>query len=192
MPSASASVPVPPHSPQASTWLPKQSQSPRRDAASTAHAALVEHSARRIGRIGVVAGADVGAVVHIVTQSVPVSVNSTSAATYAERIGLGSCAVASTVGDAASTAYAARIRIEASRVAGVGEVAGREVGAVVEVIADPNPNRHPCPFRRRRHRRPPRCRHSRSLPPGYRFLRRCRTRRVSGRPRWPDRRSCMP
>ena len=72
-PSASASVPVPPHTPQASSWLPQQSQSPAGmpDPPQTPHSSSVQAGARW-QRVAEVAGRHIGAVVGVVADAVAV------------------------------------------------------------------------------------------------------------------------
>ena len=105
------------------------------DAGTTADTAFVDGAARAIGRVIEVAGRHIGAVVRIVTNAVGIAVGSIATA-HATGIDLIAKAIAVTGGDAGSAADAALIGEEASVIGKRIEVAGREIGAVVEVVTD--------------------------------------------------------
>jgi len=106
-----------------------------RDAGAAADAALIELQAGAIGRVGVVAGRQVGAIVLIVADAVTVHVGA-GAATVAAGVELVAEAIAVASRDAGSTANTAFIEERTCTVGGVCEVAGRRVGAVVGIVAD--------------------------------------------------------
>jgi len=107
-----------------------------RDAGAATDAALVELEARCIGRIGIVAGRQIGAVVHIVAEAIAVNVRSTGAAAHAKGVELVAGAVAVARQDAGATADTTFINGAARAIGRIVEVAGRDVGTVVLIVAD--------------------------------------------------------
>ena len=101
----------------------------------TTDATLIELQTAAIGRVGVVASRHVGTVVGIVADAVSIDVRACATA-VSTGVELVAEAIAVASRDAGTTTDTAFIEEGTCAVGGVGVVAGRRIGAIVDVIAD--------------------------------------------------------
>ena len=107
-----------------------------RDTGSAADAAFIEEGTAGVGRIRVVAGRRIGAIVDIIADAVEVHVGSASATAHTEDVFDIAAAIAVTGRNTTSTTDTTFIQVGTGLIGWIVVVAGRQVRAVVRIVAD--------------------------------------------------------